>query len=93
MREQGYLAHQKTPTPLGPPWDPRHKPTVWSYVEAVSDERGNPVPSVEEEVAAEHFPHQVERRPPLALVVPCLRVQGLQGYLAHKKPPPPRNLP
>ena len=27
---QGYLAHQKTPTPLGPPSDPRHRPTVGS---------------------------------------------------------------
>ena len=25
---QGYLAHQKTPTPLGPPEDPRHRPTI-----------------------------------------------------------------
>jgi len=22
---QGYLAHKKTPTPLGPPEDPRHR--------------------------------------------------------------------
>ena len=22
LQVQGYLAHQKTPTPLGPPWDP-----------------------------------------------------------------------
>ena len=28
---QGYLAHKKTPTPLGPPQDPRHRPTVGSY--------------------------------------------------------------
>jgi hypothetical protein len=25
---QGYLAHQKLPIPLGPPEDPRHRPTV-----------------------------------------------------------------
>jgi hypothetical protein len=25
---QGYLAHTKTPTPLGPPLNPRHRPTV-----------------------------------------------------------------
>ena len=25
---QGYLAHEKSPTPLGPPEDPRHRPTV-----------------------------------------------------------------
>jgi len=27
---QGYLAHKKTPTPLGPPYDLRHRPTVGS---------------------------------------------------------------
>jgi hypothetical protein len=27
---QGYLAHKKTPTPLGPPEDPRHMPAVGS---------------------------------------------------------------
>jgi hypothetical protein len=27
---QGYLAHKKTPTPMGPPQDIRHKPTVGS---------------------------------------------------------------
>ena len=27
---QGYLAHQKMPTPLGPPRDPTHRPTVGS---------------------------------------------------------------
>ena len=29
-RVQGYLAHKQTPTPLGPPSDPRHRPTVGS---------------------------------------------------------------
>ena len=27
---QGYLAHKKTPIPLGQPYDPRHSPTVGS---------------------------------------------------------------
>ena len=27
---QGYLAHKKTPHPLGPPQDPRHRLTVGS---------------------------------------------------------------
>ena len=27
---QGYLAHKKTPTPLCPPYDPRHRPTAGS---------------------------------------------------------------
>jgi len=31
---QGYLAHQKKPTPLGPPWDPTHRPTVGSLAGA-----------------------------------------------------------
>ena len=39
---QGYLAHKKTPTPLGPPYDPRHRPTVGSHGGAVSYERGTP---------------------------------------------------
>ena len=43
LRIQGYLAHKKTPTPLGPPYDPRHGPTVGSYGVAVSCERGTPV--------------------------------------------------
>jgi hypothetical protein len=33
----------KPPTPLGPPYGPRHSPTVGSYGEAVSNERGMPV--------------------------------------------------
>jgi len=37
---QGYLAHKKTPTPLGPPQDPRHRPTVGSQGGALSYERG-----------------------------------------------------
>ena len=28
---QGYLAHKKTPTLLGPPLDPGHRPTVGSW--------------------------------------------------------------
>ena len=28
---QGYLAHEKTLTPLDPPQDPRHRPTVGSW--------------------------------------------------------------
>ena len=28
---QGNLAHNKTPTSLGPPYDPRHRPTVGSW--------------------------------------------------------------
>ena len=29
-RSQGHLARKKQPPPLGPPWDPRHIPTVGS---------------------------------------------------------------
>ena len=37
---QGYLAHEKQSTPLGPPWGPRHSPTVDPYAVAVSYKRG-----------------------------------------------------
>jgi hypothetical protein len=40
---QGYLVHKKTPTSLGPPLDPRHRPTVGSQGGAFSYERGTPV--------------------------------------------------
>ena len=40
---RGYLAHKKTPKPLGPPCDPRHGPTVLSWEGALSYERGTPV--------------------------------------------------
>ena len=40
---QGYLAHKKPPSPLGPPYEPKHGPTVGSYGVAVSYERGTPV--------------------------------------------------
>ena len=40
---QGYLAHKKPPPHLGPPKEPRHGPTVGSYGETVSYERGTPV--------------------------------------------------
>ena len=39
---QGYLAHKKTPSPLGPPQGPRHSPTVGSQGGAVSCERSTP---------------------------------------------------
>ena len=29
-RLQGYLAHKKTPLPLGPPYDPKYSPTIGS---------------------------------------------------------------
>jgi len=37
---QGHLAHKTTPTPYGP----RHSPTIGSWEEAISCERGIPVP-------------------------------------------------
>ena len=39
---QGYFAYKKTPTPLGPPQDPRHTPSVGSSAGAFSYERGTP---------------------------------------------------
>jgi len=41
---QGYLAHKKHPSSLGPPYGPRHSPTVGSWEGDVSYERGAPVP-------------------------------------------------
>ena len=38
---QGYLAHKKTLTPLGPPYDPTHRPTVGSYEGLFCYERGS----------------------------------------------------
>ena len=35
---QGFLAHTKSPTPPGPPKDPRHRPTVGSWDGALSSE-------------------------------------------------------
>jgi len=43
---QGYLAHKKHPPSLGPPYCPRHSPTVGSYEGVVSCERGTPVKRV-----------------------------------------------
>ena len=40
---QGYLAHDKTPTPLGPSYGPRHGPTIGSRGGAVSYGRGTPI--------------------------------------------------
>jgi len=40
---QGYFAHKKPPPPPGPPYEPRHGPTVGSYWVACSHERGTPV--------------------------------------------------
>ena len=40
---QGYLAHKKTPSPLGPSYYPKHRPTVGSLGDAFSIERESPV--------------------------------------------------
>ena len=42
-RVQGYLAHKKLRPPLGSPQGPGHSPTVGSWEENVSYERGTPV--------------------------------------------------
>ena len=39
---QGYLAHEKKPTPLGPPYDPRCSPTVGSWEGGVFDGADRP---------------------------------------------------
>ena len=40
---QGYIAHKKPRPPSGPPWEPRHGPTVGSYGVAFFSKRGTPV--------------------------------------------------
>ena len=40
---EGYLAHKKLPPPLEPRKGPRHRPTLKSWEEALSYERGTPV--------------------------------------------------
>ena len=42
-----YFARDKTPTPLGTPYEPRHRPTVGSQKSAFFYERGTPVNSTE----------------------------------------------
>ena len=80
------LAHKKQPSFLGPPYGSRHRPTVESYGNAVSYERGTTV----------HRPLNrklslpVRRRSfsnALADTSPATR------YLAHKKAPPPPGPP
>jgi hypothetical protein len=43
---QGYLAHEKTTTPLEAPYDARYSPAVGSWEGGVSDGRGTPVGGV-----------------------------------------------
>jgi len=53
---EGYLAHEKSPTPLGHPQDPRHRSTVGSQGVAFSYERGTPVVPGLPACAAEAIP-------------------------------------
>ena len=43
VSSQGYLAHEKVPSPLGPPLDPRYSPTAGSQEGGVSYARSTPV--------------------------------------------------
>ena len=45
---QGYLAQKKLRPPLGSPQGPRQSPTVGSWEDDVSYERGTPVPAPHE---------------------------------------------
>ena len=87
---QGYLAHKKTPTPLGPPWDPRHGATIGFYEKAFSYERGTPVHAVEQDRSTLHAVVDDGR---LEMVSIVTRDCTLQGYLAHKKAPPSLGTP
>ena len=63
---QGYLAHKKTPNPLGPPLDPRHRPVDGKVLGGGgSYERGTPVGHAAEHAtpsrASRSFPDTVQR--------------------------------
>ena len=81
---QGYLAHKKQRPPLGPPKGPRHSPTVGSW-EGVFLCVRHPCSALEAAVVGGWLDA-------VALCESGGLVGGVQGYLAHKKPPPPRPL-
>ena len=77
------------PPPLGPPWEPRHGPTVGSYGVAVSYEQGTHAGCR----AATNQRSDLEKPEDAGVRNDSsLAVQTLQGYLAHKKQCPPRTL-
>ena len=74
---QGYLAHKKTPLPLGLPWDPRRSPAVGSYgVAFLISEVLLYAPLVACAATLSRF----------------LRSNTLQGCLAYNKTPSPGTL-
>ena len=86
MGLQGYLAHKKTPPPQGPPQEPMQGPTVGYYGLAVSYKRGTPVQGLivnmdthRPRVLRQGYAWEHRTTP--------------QGYLAHKKQPPPLEPP
>ena len=77
MRLQGYLTHERTPTPRGPPEDSRPRPMAGPWEMAIPYERDTPV---EYSLAKVFIPDDT----------PLLQVYM---YLAYEETQPPRTLP
>ena len=76
----GYLSHEKTPTPLGTPLDPRHRPTVESLGFAFYCQARYPCH------AWVRLGSRVTCLDASRFARVCVRLCGsMQGYLAHKK--------
>ena len=82
---QVYLAREKTPTTPGPPYDPRHSPTVGSQGVAFSC-RSTHTKRVQRARQCGAWCVIHERQ--LYSSIPT----NVQGYLLHEKPHPPRTL-
>ena len=84
---QGYLAHKKQPTSLGPPLGHRRSPTVGSQVGAVSYERGTPVASGWRDLEAVRrlVAASPGRNPPALIAGPNVLFQVLDLYWRSPK--------
>ena len=96
---QGYLANKKTPTSLGPPYDPRHRPTVGSKGGAFSCTWLTRLEG--HRVASTPFPSPtaiptactlLPTAPPPPLHYPPPPLVNAEGHLAHNEAKPPQIL-
>ena len=67
---RGYLTYKKTHPPLGPPYEPRHGPSVGSYGVAVSYKRGTPVGAAGGHGNPEAAKTRDEKKPPPPRIEP-----------------------
>jgi hypothetical protein len=86
-RLQGYLAHKKRHSPLGPPQGPRHRPTVGSKGSAVSYARGTPAPR-----DCRWLGHRESVRISVGTILCPYGLFVVQGYFIYKKTHPPGTL-